>query len=418
MKKLLFLVFFTFLSFWQTADAGADTNLVWSTPTFFVDNIFISPDGKYLYGNQNNKSRFIKIDANNGVILDSIVGKGLISGFSPDWKYIYTFYSTFSSIKKLDINKYIEVDSIKNMQDIKDGLILNMKVSNDNRLVLAIGSGKYIFVILDGNNMEIIDKKLKHDISDSLNGPNALAISPNSNYFIAEQNYQAVDSINHKAIFWSKEMVWDLNTLQPIKQINTQTSYWDFKYSPDGKFFAMNSYDNFSLYKTEDYTLIKQMKISHALDFSNDSKFISISISDSIYFFNLSNFIESCSQTADRVLSMKLNSDNSILYFYDAKYGYLRKINSCLSKTGFYDPKLTIPPIIYVNVVSNELIINNYQDKDGIYSYKITNLKGDNLISNNIEINNHQAIIGLPALPTGIFFLTLNNVSHKFIVTR
>ena len=165
-NMIFFLIFLTTIFLQQAKAGGTDTNVVWSSFMLPVNDIFNSPDGRFVYVNQYEDSRFSKIDAMTGVVIDSVIGKGLISGFSADWKYIYTHYGTFASIKKLDINTYQAVDSIDNLQDITEPNktfhtsvnVTDLKLSQDGRIFVAISYGKYMLAILNANNLEIIGK--------------------------------------------------------------------------------------------------------------------------------------------------------------------------------------------------------------------------------------------------------------------
>jgi hypothetical protein len=430
MKKF-FVLIVIITAMWQIAQAQPvpqDTNVAWSVFTMPIHEIFNSPDGKFIYCNQNDIPRFIKIDAMTGQIIDSVGGKGLISGFSPDWKFIYTHYSTFESIKKLDINTYKAVDSIDNMQDIKDtnfildkqfqhsGGLGDMKLTQDGRIIVSITYGKYILAILDANNLEIINKKLTSEVNDSLILASTLSVSPMNDYFVLQQDYQAYDKIKHQWFPWYKIYVWDLKTLKPIKEIFNQCClFYDFKFSPDGKYFGLNYQGLLSIFNTENFSLYKQMNISHAIDFSNDSKNIAISIGSEIHFYNLIDFSEICTQTAYSTITLKFSSDNKFIYDFSAATGNLAKSKACV-ETDVKELNPIKDVVLTVNPITNELLIKNLIY--GIYDYKITDVKGRVLIAENIEILNEQGKINIKVLPNGIYFLSLNKVSYKFMVSR
>jgi hypothetical protein len=429
MKKLFvsFTLFFAFLQFTQAQPVLQDTNVAWSILTYPVHEIFNSPDGRFIFVNQNEMSMFSKIDAMTGAIIDSVKGKGLIFGISPDWRYLYTRGGTFESIKKLDINTYSAVDSINDMQDIKDtnkyfggpASVWDAKISQYGKIFVAIGYGKYIFAILDTDNLEIINKKLTTDISDSVEGAPILAVSPNGNNLILHVVSHAFDKFSQNWHQWDSVYVFDTKTLQPQKIIfhGLVSQIWDLKFSPDGKYLGLNWEGIFNLYNTQDFSLYKNMNISHAIDFSNDSKIIALSIGSEIHFYNLSDFSELCTKTAYSTTALKFTNDDKFIYDYNRANIFLTKSKSC-AVVGVSNLNPIKNVVLSVNPITNELIIQNLPYNFGIFDYQITDVKGRIIIAESIEILNNQSKISIKNLTNGVYFLTLNNVSYKFMVAR
>ena len=153
MKKYLFL-FAIIALMWQPAKAGGtDTNVVWSIQNQYITDlseIINSPDGKYIYVNgyhDEDDLHFLKIDVNNGNIIDTIYGKNLIAGFSSNGQFLYTWGRYYGYLKKLDINTYKTVDSIKNYQDL-DGWVSSVSLIPGGKLLISIQPVSYTHLTL------------------------------------------------------------------------------------------------------------------------------------------------------------------------------------------------------------------------------------------------------------------------------
>ncbi|MGA2296359.1 MAG: T9SS type A sorting domain-containing protein [FCB group bacterium] len=434
MKIKLILSFVMLFAICQVTEAQPkpQDDSAWSVNIGYgIYKIFPTPDGKYLYCNEDDLGRFVKIDALTGQVVDSIEGKGLIAAISQDWKYIYICYNLLKHIKKMDINSYQFIDSVDDMQDINGTYNLNdVKLTPDGQLIIGFYYGKYLLVFLDANNLEIKNKLLTTDYTRGLEliGVVNIDVSPKGDYFVADYGFSGADTVNHQPIpfDWDEDWVWDLKSLNPVKRIFSDSILIDgyrwplseFKFSPDGNYFGMVRSDHSRIFNTNGFSLLKEMGISRTLDFDNTNKYLIASEGANLHFFALKDFTDICSQVAYSTLTFDLSTDNRFIYDFSGATGNLTKSKSCIDNVSVKEIIPEKNPIIIFNPTSNILILKELNFEDNIYEYKIINIRGEVVAKDNITIINHQCNLDVKNLLSGVYFLLINNFSFKFSIER
>ncbi len=433
MKKYFAFLVIGFLTlFFTSMNAVQDSNVVWSTNIWPVNEIFNHPDSNFIFINQNQLKRFAKIDARTGIIVDSIYNKGMVMGISKDNKYLYTRGNTLESIKKLDINTFQAIDSIDMIGDVSEFnplfplsplvTIQDFKITNDNRILVTLLFGKYLFVVLDANNLEIINKKLTHSVSDNIFGAGSIAISPKNDLCVIQQLYQSLEQVPDPPT-WQKTIVWDMLKIQPTNKILAEVgaagnNFQIFTFSPDGKYFFFR-FDKLRIYDTKDFSIFKEIDATRCIDFTSNKDFFVINLDPVLEYFNFSNFGLRCTQPIQSTGTFKMSIDDKYVYIfiYDGSTYNLIKSKSCINYTTVVDNTVSTPKIT-LNLPENELLITDRSLMDILYSYSITNINGKIVQSGKLEMIEGQGRIYLKDFQSGAYFLIINNISYKFIITR
>ena len=321
-----------------------------------VDETFNSPDTNFMFANCF-REYFIKIDLRNGHVIDKIGGKGIIGGISADGKYIYT-YGDNLNVYKLEINTYQLLDSTNNKLDITNGSLEYLRILPDGRLMYSINQGKYLFVILDGNNLEVLSKIRKDDTKYDY-GCNHLAISPKGDYFVADQAFDITDSMTSK--HWYETWLWDLKTLKPIMKIfDNQDIKNTFNFSPDGRLFILDSKYIHYIFKTDSFKIVNQF-YGYCVDFSADSKFITCGLGVNYIIIDTDNIKNQfCGDSTIKFSpsrQIKFAKDINYIYYFDIASA-MCKIISCLTNTGIIEP-VRQNNMLYPNPTTNKLTIIN-----------------------------------------------------------
>jgi len=420
-------ILITLLLFSSAAQTQQDENIIWSKFQYPIQELFTGPDTNFIYANQWDLWRFVKIDANTGDIIDSVYNKGMICGLSKNGDFIFTRLGHLESIKKLDIMNYQEVDSIDNLQDCKDGnpifgkemaRVMGMKLTSDERLIVHLMDGKYAFIILDANNLEIKSKKLCSEISDSLLSIMDIAISNRNDYFICHQFYYWLDSTNMQFKSNVEVHVWDLKTIKPIGKIlyyGPMSKFYIFTFSPDGEYVFIRD-SVLHIYETGNFNLIKTMDATRCIDFTEDGKTFLINLDPVMQYWNLFDFNQICIQPTHSTLTMKLSLDNKHLYKYNVAIHNLIKAESCLLTDINEDPIVSTGKI-KIHQELNSLIIEGLETETIILplSYTIIDIKGNIIQQGAADYDGAHIRIDISNLINGVHFVKIGEKVLKFI---
>ena len=430
MKYILLFTILSVLFISTVANAQADENIVWSKFQYPIQELFTGPDTNFIYANQWDLWRFVKIDVNTGDIIDSVYNKGMICGLSDNGNFIYTRLGHLESIKKLDIKSYQEVDSIDNLQDCNDGnplfgrekaRVMGMKLSNDERLIVHLMDGKYAFIILDANNLEIQSKKLCSDISDSLISMKDIAISNRNDYFICHQLYYWLDSINMQFKSNVEVHVWDLQTLKPIGKtlyFGPMSKFYIFTFSPDGKYVFIRD-SVLHIYETNNFELINTMNATRCIDFTEDGNSFLINLDPIMQYWNIFDFSIICTQPTHSTLSMKLSLYDKYLYKYNAATHHLIKAESCLL-TDINENPIVSTGKTKIHQELNSLIIEGLETETIVFPflYTISDIKGNIIQQGEADYVGTLIRIDISNLINGVYFISFADYTHKFSVVR